>query len=74
MAILVHDEILGEVPFVTAKKAIPIFQQCMLASANDLRTGAKCDVASSFSWYGDDYLLEELNDELLKKKKEEFYS
>lgn len=74
MAILVHDEILGEVPFVTAKKAIPIFQQCMLASANDLRTGAKCDVASSFSWYGDDYLLKELNDELLKKKKEEFYS
>ena len=53
MILLVHDEILGEVPLVAAKEAIPLFTQCMLDAAKDLRTGAKCDCEVTWRWYGE---------------------
>ena len=73
MAILVHDEVLGEVPYVTAKEAVPIFQQCMLNSAKDLRTGAKCDMEISREWYGKSIELDDLTYENLQKLKQEVY-
>ena len=73
MAILVHDEVLGECPYVTMKKAEGIFAKCMLSSANDLRTGAKCDTTISAEWYGDDILPESLTIENLRKLKHEYY-
>lgn len=74
MAILVHDEVLGEVPFVTAAKAIPIFQQCMLDSAKDLRTGAACDAEICWKWYGKSLELEDLTHESLLKYQKEIYN
>lgn len=74
MAILVHDEILAEVPFVTAKKASQLFRSCMLASANDLRTGAACDCEYSLCWYGKSFELEDLTHEKLVELKRELYS
>ena len=73
MELLVHDEIIGEVPFVTAKEAVPIFQQCMLDSAKDVRSGAKCDCTASLKWYGEDFEVEDLTHETLQKVKQEIY-
>ena len=58
MIILVHDEILAEVPMVYAKKTIPIFTQCMIDAAKDLRTGAACDATIVKKWYDDQFELE----------------
>ena len=73
MSILVHDEILGECPFITMKHAVPIFVQCMLNSAKDIRTGAKCDAEISEVWYGESLELEDLTHETLNKLKAKHY-
>ena len=73
MAILVHDEILGEMPYVTAKKVVPLFQQGMLSSANDLRTGAKCDMEISRAWYGESIEMEDLTFETLRNLQKQVY-
>lgn len=74
MELLVHDEILGECPFVTASKAGKIFVQCMLESGKDLRSGCACDCEASLVWYGDSFELDELNRESLQKIKQEIYT
>ena len=71
MVLLVHDEIIAECPFINAHDAIPIFKQCMLDAAKDLRSGAKCDETSSLAWYGKDFEYEDLNRETLLKLMEE---
>ena len=73
MELLVHDEIIGEAPFVKMAKCVPVFKQCMLGSAKDVRSGAKCDEEVSLVWYGDSYELEDLNIETLNKIKKEVY-
>ena len=60
MTLLVHDEIIGECPVIFAKNVVPIFKQCMLDAANDLRTGAKCDCTLTYKWYGEEINLEDL--------------
>lgn len=73
MAILVHDEILAECPYVTMREAEKLFTQGMLDSSKDLRTGAACDATAALCWYGDDIPMEEITVENLKKLKEEYY-
>ena len=58
--LLVHDEIIGECPVENAKEASKLFVQCMLDSAKDLRTGAKCDASYVFRWYGDEVDIDTL--------------
>ena len=74
MELLVHDEIIGQCPFVNAKEALPIFQSCMLGSAKDVRSGAKCDTETSFVWYGDSLENEDLTIEKLQQIKQQVYS
>lgn len=74
MVLLVHDEIIAECPFITAHEAIPIFKQCMLDAAKDLRSGAACDETSATRWYGKDFEYEDLTHETLQKLKQEIYS
>ena len=77
--LLVHDEIIGQCPIENAKECAKIFSQCMIDSAKDLRTGAKCDTNYTFCWYGDEIDLdnltleevEKLYQEYLRKRKEE---
>ena len=73
MVLLVHDEIIAECPFATAHEAIPIFKQCMLDAAKDLRSGAACDEEISTRWYGSSIKYEDLTSdklkELMKEKK-----
>lgn len=73
MAILVHDEILAECPYVTMREAEKLFTQGMLDSSKDLRTGAACDATASRCWYGDDIPMEDITLENLRKLKEEYY-
>lgn len=73
MAILVHDEILAECPFVTAKEASEIFKQSMLDSSKDLRTGAACDCEYAECWYGKSFELEDLTHEKLQELKSKIY-
>ena len=73
MVLLVHDEIIAECPFITAYQAIPIFKQCMLDAAKDLRSGAACDETSALKWYGKDFEYEDINHETLQKVKQELY-
>ena len=66
--LLVHDEIIGQCPLENAKECSKIFVQCMLDSAKDLRTGAKCDCTAVFCWYGEEIDIENLSvDELYEK-------
>lgn len=74
MELLVHDEIIGQCPFVNVVEAEPIFQQCMLNSAKDLRTGAQCDTSIVTRWYGDEIELEDVNMDTLQKLKRQLYS
>lgn len=74
MELLVHDEIIGEAPFVNVQEVEPIFQQCMLDSAKDLRTGAQCDCSCVQRWYGDEIEIEDLTMETLQKLKAQLYS
>ena len=74
MCLLVHDEIIAECPFATAHEAIPIFKQCMLDAAKDLRSGAACDETSALAWYGKDFEYDDINHETLQKLKQEIYS
>lgn len=67
MELLVHDEIIAECPFITAHEAIPIFKQCMLDAAKDLRSGSKCDETSALVWYGKDFDYDDINEETLNK-------
>ena len=59
--LLVHDEIIGECPVENAKECAKLFSQCMLDSAKELRTGAKCDASYSFRWYGEEVNIDELS-------------
>lgn len=65
--LLVHDEIIGECPVENAKECAKLFSQCMLDSAKELRTGAKCDASYSFRWYGEEIDVENLSCEDLIK-------
>ena len=58
--LLVHDEIIGECPVENAKECSEIFVQCMLDSAKDLRTGAKCDASFCYEWYGEEVDIDKL--------------
>ena len=71
MVLLVHDEIIGEAPLVNITQVAPIFQQCLLDSAKDLRTGAKCDCTAVLYWYADQYEDEIHINELTKEKMRE---
>ena len=71
MQLLVHDEIIGEAPLVNIEKVEPVFQQCMVDSAKDLRTGAKCDCTAVLYWYADQYEDEIHIHELTKEKMRE---
>lgn len=71
MILLVHDEIIGEAPLVNIQKVAPIFQQCLLDSAKDLRTGAKCDCAATLYWYADQFEDEIHIDSLTKENMKE---
>lgn len=71
MVLLVHDEIIAECPFATAHEAIPIFKQCMLDAAKDLRSGAACDETSALKWYGKDFEYDDINNQTLYKLMEE---
>lgn len=71
MILLVHDEIIGEAPLVNIQKIAPIFQQCLLDSAKDLRTGAKCDCAAVLYWYADQFEDEIHIDQLTKENMRE---
>ena len=73
MAILVHDEVLGEVPYITANEATKVFVQCMLNSSKDLRTGAACDASRCLCWYGEELEDSDLTIENLRKLKHEYY-
>lgn len=55
MTLLVHDEIIGEGPLVNMAEIEPIFVQCMIDAAKDLRTGAKCDATCVLAWYDDQF-------------------
>lgn len=65
MVLLVHDEIIAECPFINSHDAIPIFKQCMLDAAKDLRSGAACDETSSLRWYGKDFEYEDITEQTL---------
>ena len=71
MVLLVHDEIIGEAPLVHIQEVAPIFQQCLLDSAKDLRTGAKCDCAATLYWYADQFEDEVHIDSLTKENMKE---
>lgn len=71
MVLLVHDEIIGEAPLVNIAEVAPIFQQCLLDSAKDLRTGAKCDCAATLYWYADQFEDEIHVDQLSKENMRE---
>ena len=68
MILLVHDEIIGECPIVNLAEVEPIFVQCMLDAAKDLRTGAKCDATCVLAWYDDQFDREIHPEELTKEK------
>ena len=70
--LLVHDEIIGECPIENARECAKIFSQCMLDSAKDLRTGAKCDASFVFCWYGDEIDVDNLSIEEIYQKYEEY--
>lgn len=70
--LLVHDEIIGECPIENAKECAKIFSQCMLDSAKDLRTGAKCDADYTFCWYGEKIDVDKLSIEEIYQKYEEY--
>ena len=74
MVLLVHDEIIGEAPLVHIQEVAPIFQQCLLDSAKDLRTGAKCDCAATLYWYADQFEDEVHIDSLTKENMREIIS
>lgn len=69
--LLVHDEVIGEVPFITAAKAVPLFQQCMLDSAKEVRSGAAVDVEVTLVWYGESIDKQDLNKEKLQEFKKD---
>lgn len=60
--LLVHDEIIGECPLVLAYEGGKLLTKCMIDAAKDLRTGAKCDAAYSFRWYGEEIHIDENTD------------
>lgn len=68
MILLVHDEIIGECPIVNVAEAEPLFVQCMLDAAKDLRTGAKCDATCVLAWYDDQFHREIHPSELTPEK------
>ena len=71
MLLLVHDEIIGECPIQNVKECRDIFTECMINSANDLRTGAKCDASVVVKWYGEELDIDNLTVEQLKEKVKE---
>ena len=71
MLLLVHDEIIGECPIENVKECRDIFTECMINSAKDLRTGAKCDASVVVKWYGEELDIDNLTVEQLKEKVKE---
>ena len=66
--ILVHDEIIGECPVENVKECRDLLIKCMLDSAKDLRTGAKCDPSVVKCWYGEEIDVDHLTVEEIKEK------
>lgn len=70
--LFVHDEMLGEAPYYTARYAAERLSNRMVYAAKDLCVPSKCDVVAAECWYGKEIDLETLPDPLgLYKKKEE---
>lgn len=70
--LLVHDEIIGECPIENIKESEKLFTQCMLDSAKDLRTGAKCDASVVFCWYGKELDYNNLSTEQIRDEYEKY--
>ena len=60
LLILVHDEVIGECPKENIKQVAQRLQEKMLEAAKDLPVPAKCDVAISECWYGEELDLDSL--------------
>ena len=57
----VHDELIGECPIKNAKRCAELLSLCMTSAAKDiLKLPAKCDVAVSYKWYGEELDLNTL--------------
>lgn len=55
LLIPVHDELLAEVPIENWKRGGEILSQMMCEAANFLPFPSKCDVTTTFRWYGLEY-------------------
>ena len=51
----VHDELIAEVPIEYAEEGGKILSKCMCDAADFLPFPSKCDVTTSFRWYGVEY-------------------
>lgn len=51
----VHDELIAEVPIDYAEEGGKILSKCMCDAADFLPFPSKCDVTTSFRWYGVEY-------------------
>ena len=51
----VHDELIAEVPVEHWKEGGEILSKCMCDAANFLPFPSKCDVTTTFRWYGVEY-------------------
>lgn len=52
---VVHDELLAEVPTENWKRGGEILSKCMCDAADFLPFPSKCDVTTTFRWYGIEY-------------------
>lgn len=53
--ILVHDELIAEVPIKYCKEGGELLSKCMCDAASFLPFDSKCDVETVLHWYGSDY-------------------
>lgn len=57
----VHDELIGECPIENAKRCAELLSDCMTSAGQDiLKIPAKCDVAASYKWYGEEVTIDNL--------------
>lgn len=55
LLIPVHDELIAEVPIENAEKGGEVLSRCMVEAADFLPFPIKCDVETTYRWYGLDY-------------------
>lgn len=48
----IHDELMCEVPLVNAEKGAEVLSRCMVEAGNFLPFEIRCDVESTYRWYG----------------------